>query len=210
MTPQLNPIRHSGFPHDAHTDVVGADDPIEAFRRASAGVEERIRAIRPDQWESSTPCTEWDVRALVNHLVCEDARAASVLDGKTVAEIGDRFVGDLLGYDKLGAWKRARQGVLDAARKTPMDRTVHLFFGDIPAAFYLNQLAQGHVIHTWDLARAIGADERLDAELVAWTFASMKPQEEMLAKSGVFTHAIASTSGADEQTKLLHLTGRRP
>jgi uncharacterized protein (TIGR03086 family) len=189
------------------------DSPIHAidfFRRASQGADDRIRAIQTDQWGSSTPCSEWDVRALVNHLVYEDMRAPLVLEGKTADEIGDQFEGELVGDDPLDAWERARQGVIDAASETPMDRTVHLFFGDVPAASYLNQLAQGHLIHSWDIARAIGADERLDEELVSWTYTAMKPQEEMLGQSGVFSSAIEPASGADEQTKLLNLTGRRP
>jgi|SRR5581483_682860 len=203
-------IRPSASLHEVDRAAVSAANPIEAFRRASAGADERITAIKPDQWRSPTPCAEWDVRALVNHLVYEDLSAPCVLEGSTPAEIGDRFDGDLLGGDPVGAWKSAREGVLEAASGTPMDRTVHLFFGDVLAAAYLNQLAQGHVIHTWDIARAIGADEHLDPELVAWTYGAMKPQEEMLGRSGVFDAAVTPSPDADMQAKLLNLTGRRP
>jgi hypothetical protein len=59
-------------------------------------------------------------------------------------------------------------------------------------------------------ARAIGADERLDPELVAWTYAAMKPQEDMLGRSGVLDAAVAPSSDAAVQSKLQNLTGRRP
>ena len=78
--------------------------PFLPAQRAFGSVVHRVGA---DQWSSPTPCTEWDVRALVNHLVYEQLWATPMLEGTTVDEAGDRFDGDLLGSDPVSAWDLA-------------------------------------------------------------------------------------------------------
>ena len=81
-------------------------------------------------------------------------------------------------------------------------------------AMALKQLVSGIVVHdllvhTWDLARATGGDERLDEELVAHTLASMTPFDEVLREHG-FAAKVPVDDDADDQTKLLCFLGRRP
>jgi len=59
-----------------------------------------------------------------------------------------------------------------------LERTVHLSFGDIPGRDYLGQITSDVVIHTWELARAVGADEHLDAALFEQVHASSAPRAE--------------------------------
>ncbi|HEX2117585.1 MAG TPA: maleylpyruvate isomerase N-terminal domain-containing protein, partial [Acidimicrobiales bacterium] len=73
------------------------DDLVALFGRAVEGFGRDVAAVRPDQWRDPTPDDEWDVRALVNHLVIEDLWAPPLLDGLTIAQVGDRFDGDQLG-----------------------------------------------------------------------------------------------------------------
>src|SRR3954470_13259029 len=84
-------------------------DPVELFCRAQGEFDRRVAAIDDGQWSSPTPCADWDVRALVHHLVYENVWAPPLFDGKTVAEIGDRFEGDLFGDDAKAAWARSAQ-----------------------------------------------------------------------------------------------------
>jgi uncharacterized protein (TIGR03086 family) len=65
-------------------------------------------------------------------------------------------------------------------------------------------------VHAWDLARGIGADERLDPELINEVLAFVEPQGEQLAGSGLFAPPVAVSDDADSQTRLLALLGRRP
>src|SRR3954452_20769523 len=80
-------------------------DPVELFRRAQGEFDRRVAAIKDNQWTSPTPCSDWDVRALVHHLVYEMVWAPPLFEGKTVADVGDRFEGDILGADPKKAWK---------------------------------------------------------------------------------------------------------
>jgi hypothetical protein len=66
------------------------------------------------------------------------------------------------------------------------------------------------LVHTWDLGRAIGLDERLDPVEVHRMFEGIEPYDEMLRSSGHYGPRIAVPDDADEQTKLIGFMGRNP
>jgi uncharacterized protein (TIGR03086 family) len=136
--------------------------------------------------------------------------APPLLAGSTVAEVGDQFDGDVLGTDPKAAWTVASAEAVRAAEADgAMDRTVHLSFGDFPGRDYALQLFADHLIHAWDLACAIGADEHLDPELVdpcATWFAAV---EDAYRSAGAVAERPPVPAGADAQTRLLAQFGRR-
>lgn len=179
--------------------------------RAVDGLARRWSEIRPDQWEQPTPCADWDVRALLSHVVAELLWMPPLLAGQTIAEVGDRFDGDVLGAGpKEAASVAATAAVRAAAEPGVLERTVHLSFGDVPGSDYLDQVTSDVVIHSWDLARAVGADEHLDDELVDEVAAYLGPQIDAWRSAGAFGPAVAIPAGADVQTRLLAHTGRDP
>jgi uncharacterized protein (TIGR03086 family) len=160
------------------------------------------------QWSAPTPCAEWDVRALVNHVAGEYLWLPEIMAGKTVAEVGSRFDGDVLGAAPLEVLARAGSAAQAAAEgEGALTLVVHLSFGDVPAGDYLQQMAVDSVIHAWDLARAIGADETLDPELVEFTYAYVQQHAGEWRAGGAFG---PSTAPADDstQSRMLALTGR--
>ncbi|MFF2196934.1 TIGR03086 family metal-binding protein [Streptomyces sp. NPDC058157] len=172
---------------------------------------ERVRAVADGQWAAPTPCTEWTVRDLVNHVTGEQLWAVPlVTEGRTAAEVGDELSGDLLGEDPVGAWERAA-AVARAAFAAPgaLDRTVRLSYGPTRAAAYCAELTADCVVHAWDLARAVGADDRLPAGLVEFALEEVMPYADGLAASGMFDAPLEVPAGADAQTRLLALLGRR-
>ena len=186
-------------------------DITELFNKSLDEFDKRVRQVADDQWELPTPCSEWNVRDLVNHIVYEDKWARPLFEGKKVEEVGNAFEGDLLGDDPVAAWDSASEEARASANDPgAMERTVHLSFGDFPGSEYAGQLYSDHLIHAWDLARAIGADEKLDNELVEECFARNKPLEEVLKASGAYGERIAPPADADTQTKLLAIMGREP
>ena len=143
-------------------------DIPEMFSAAVAEFDARVRQIGDHQWQAATPDEDWCVRDLVNDVAGQELRVPPLLAWSTIAEVGDRFDGDVLGADPKVAWTAASAAAVQAVGKSGvMDRIVHLSFGDFPGREYALQLFADHLIHAWDLARAIGADERLDAGLVA-------------------------------------------
>ena len=186
-------------------------DLVSLFERAVDEFARRVEEVGADQWGLATPDDDWDVRALVNHLVVEDLWAPPLLEGRTLAEVGDRFDGDQLGDDPVATWERASAAAVAAVGETGvLDRTVHVSFGDIPGHEYVSQLTCDHVIHAWDLARAVGADERLDPELVEFAYGFLEPQVDGWRSAGVFGPRVDVPGDADRQTRLIALSGRRP
>ena len=182
------------------TLVAGA---LEGFGR-------RLEKVGPEDWVRPTPCDDWDVRALVHHVIGELLWVPPLLAGQTIAEVGDRFDGPLWDDDVTTAWNDAAASCLAAAEEPgAQDRTVHLSFGDFPGGEYLGQLTSDVVIHTWDLARAIGEDDRLGEALVVFTDAFLGPQIEAWRSAGALGPARGAPEGADAQTRLLAQTGRR-
>ena len=183
---------------------------IEMYRRSVEEFGQRVMAIGAGDWPHPTPCTEWSVRDLVRHLVYEELWTPPLLAGATLAEVGDRFEGDILGDDPQVAWKEAAAHAVAAATPGTLSRTVHLSFGDFPGREYLGQLTADHTIHAWDLARGLNADDRLDPELVQFVYDFMAPQADQWAAAGVFAPAVDVPADADVQSKLLALSGRTP
>lgn len=182
----------------------------ELFAHAVHGFDERVHATRDDQWDAPTPCTDWSVRDLVNHLVVEQLWVPETMAGKTMEEVGDRFDGDQLGDDPVGAWERASAASLAAvAEPGALERTVHLSRGEAPGGDYIAEMTTDATAHTWDLARGIGADDRLDPDLVAFSILLLLPMKDELSKSGMFAEPVDVPEDADPQTKLLAMIGRR-
>lgn len=110
----------------------------------------RVHAVRDDQWSASTPCTEWSVRDLVTHLATEQLWVPSlVTEGRTVAEVGDAFDGDVLGDDPVTVWDRAAAEAREAfAAPGALERTVNLSYGDSAADAYCAQMVSDAVSST--------------------------------------------------------------
>ena len=181
----------------------------ELHSRACDQVATRIALVAADQWDLPTPCTEWNVRALVGHVVSGTSWVAPLVEGATIAEVGDRFDGDLLGDDPVGAWHRAAAAAVGACGEDgAMDRLVHLSSGDAPASDYVAERILDLVMHAWDLSRAIGADERLDPELVEVARKVLAEKADLWRRYGALGPAVETEPGAT-QTQLLAESGRR-
>jgi uncharacterized protein (TIGR03086 family) len=161
-------------------------DAKELYRRSVAGFLERVDAVGDDQWDRPTPCVEWDVHDLVNHVVAEDRWAAPLLHGRTIDEVGTALEGDVLGDDPVEAAHRAAEEALGAVEEeVGRIAAVHLSYGDERPDEYLRQLAADHLLHGWDLAVATMGDPRLDPDLVAEVSAWFAEREEAYRAAGV-------------------------
>jgi uncharacterized protein (TIGR03086 family) len=183
---------------------------IALFGRATDGFGRHVHAVGDGQWHDRTPCTDWDVRMLVNHVAVEQMWVPPLVDGATVAEIGDRFDGDQLGDAPVDAWDAAVGASVSAfASPGVLDGTVSLSSGERPTAEYCWEMTTDALIHSWDLARGIGADERLDPELVELVYERTLPYADELQKTGLFAPPVPVPDDSPLQTKLLAIFGRR-
>jgi len=189
-----------------------AADLIELHGRCGKRFAALVAGIGPGQWHDGTPCSQWDVRMLVHHLLYEQRWVPPLLGGLRVEQVGDRFEGDLMGED-ASAWPGLLASSIEEAHAAvaqpgALDRTVHLSFGEASGQEYVVQLTADLAIHAWDLARATAQDETLDPGAVAllpWTEANA----DLLTASGMFGSRIDAGPGAPDDVRLLGLLGRR-
>lgn len=183
---------------------------ITLFRRAADGFGRRVHQIAAGQWHNDTPCTDWDVRVLVNHVTVEQLWVPPLVDGSTIADVGDSLDGDQLGDDPVASWDAA-VSASTAAFGDPgvLAGTVALSAGEKATEEYCWEMTTDALIHAWDLARGIGADETLDPELVELVYERTLPIAEHLQETGLFAPPVPVADDSPQQTKLLALFGRR-
>lgn len=184
-------------------------DVAELHRRTVDTWRERVRAVTDEQWSEPTPCAEWDVRALVNHVVGEERWTVPLVEGASLDSVGDRFDGDLLGEDpRAVAAAAAAEAVAAVDARVPRGGTVQLSFGETPVEEYVRQLSADHLVHAWDLAVATGQDRSLGVELVEEVADWFAGRAEMYRAAGAVGPELGST-GDDPQSRLLGAFGRR-
>lgn len=173
----------------------------------------RLDLVTADDWGQATPCDGWTVHDLVNHVVGGNVRYAMILHGEEAAAVLATHDVDFLGSDPTGAFRSGLARVIEAFdSEGVLTATVHHpksgpMSGALLRVLRVNELT----VHGWDLARAIGADEALDDQLVEWLYARLEPLRDTLARSGLYKPPELCGEGPEAaQARLLHLLGRRP
>jgi uncharacterized protein (TIGR03086 family) len=182
------------------------DEIIDRFRLAATGFERRLRHTGARDWTRPTPCAEWNVRQLVNHMVRGNLNYTALVRGGTAAEFLRLRDVDALGDDPAAAY-RASTKECAAAFDGPPDRTLDYPAGTITAAQALAIRTADTVVHTWDLARALDADEVLDGDLILWLDTGL---DDIYAGLDVAAHFATprGTAGGSPQERVLHRLGR--
>ena len=182
-------------------------DWLALQKRVHREFAKRLAAIT--DWDAPTPDTDWRVRDLVAHVTEEQQWVPYLLAGTSIAEATAEI--QPLRMDDLRAeWDLYSFAATAAWANTPEDVLVHLSYDTVTMAEYLREQVSDVAIHTWDLARAIGADEMLDDELVAAVWTVFEPQADTLAASGLYAAPVPIPDDAPLQQRLLALTGRDP
>lgn len=185
-------------------------DLLAVHRRAAEVFDARVEAIADEHWPAPTPCERWSVRDLVAHLVRENRWAPHLLSGQALAEVGDRYEGDVLGDDPKAAWRASLADALAATEAHgALEGRVHTSAGEVPARVYVEQRTVDLAIHGWDLARGIGADDTLPDEVVRHLWDTWSERQAELRASGMFDDPPALEPGASLQTRVLAVFGRR-
>jgi uncharacterized protein (TIGR03086 family) len=177
-------------------------DAVRLFERATAHTCQVLARVSPEQLALPTPCSEWDVQALIDHLAGGPAYLLSALGEETApgpydavryAAVRDRCLEAL-----------ARPGAGEARCVSPLG--FEWSVAEATAGTFMDQL-----VHTWDLAVATGQDTSLDAELVDACMAMFLPEmPERGRAAGLVGRAVAVPAAASAQDRLLGAMGRQP
>ena len=183
-----------------------AQEWLELQRRAHRDFDQRLAEI--SDWDASTPATEWTVRDLVRHVIEEQQWVPYLLAGSSITVARKEL--EPLRDDLRAEWQLYSLAATTAWEATSPDIMVQLSYDTVTMEEYLREQVADVTIHTWDLSRAIGAEETIDASLVEAVWTVFEPQKETLAASGLFASPVPITDDAPLQQRLLAVTGRDP
>jgi len=177
-------------------------DAVSLLDRATTGVTRVLERVSTQQLDDPTPCTEWNVQALIDHLAGGPVYLLSALGEVSVPAPAD-----------AATFADLRQRCLDALRRPGASQVrcmsplgFEWSVAEATAGTFMDQL-----VHTWDLATATGQDTALDAELVETCIAMFLPEmPERGRAGGLIGPAVSVPAGASAQARLLGAMGRRP
>jgi uncharacterized protein (TIGR03086 family) len=179
---------------------------------AAATMATIVRTVSADQLSAPTPCAEYDVRTLVNHLLfwgpsLEAAGRKEVLPPPAATESDV----DLAGPD----WAATLTAQVDRTATTwsapaAWEGTTRFVGPESPAATIGGMVVIELCVHAWDLASATGQTLALDDDLLAYLHEEVTAGAEMGRQYGVYGPEIAVPAGASTLDRVLGLTGRDP
>jgi uncharacterized protein (TIGR03086 family) len=187
-------------------------EPLDVLKASRTEFRRRLSVIGPDQWDLSTPCDHWSVREVVEHVVRGNHMAVLLLHGTsredTLAAMAEPVPEDLPGAFDDSADRQ--QAAFDEPGS--VERLCHHPVGDIPGSQLLGFRTGDLALHAWDLARAIGADDTLDPDVVTAMWSAMSPMASFIGETGFFGAGPSGTVPDDAplQQRVLDLSGRRP
>lgn len=186
-------------------------DSIALCQRTVDAASRLIAGVGSDELSRPTPCSDWDVKALLNHMIGGNYAFAEALAGKKIEPPAQ--MPDLVGGDPGMAYARSAAHMMDAWRSPgALQRTLALPFGDIPAAVGINVILMDQLVHSWDLATALGRAYAMEADLaeVALQTLQQTVRPEYRGPGMPFAHEVPCPADAPVQERLLAFTGRNP
>lgn len=182
-------------------------DPIELIERATEHTAKIANGVKAEHLDKPTPCSEFDVRGLLNHMLGGLTMLATAAEtGTAKPPEGDQVTGD------VGAeYASRREKVLQAWRAPGvLEKTLTMPFGAMPGQMMAGIAFMEHLLHGWDLAKATGQDSTLPEELAKTCLEQLRPMGEMWRMPGVFGPEVQCPDGASITDQLVAFAGRTP
>lgn len=185
-------------------------DIIALHDRALAATAALVANVNAEQLADPTPCADFDVRTLLNHLVGGNYRFVKIAHGESGETVP--LAGDFVHDDALTPY-RASAAAMSQAWADPrlLEKTVHLPFGDFPGAFALGIHTVETIVHGWDLAKATGQPTEIEPDLYAGAWQYSKDIDGSFRGPGrPFGPAVTAQPDATETDRLMAWLGRQP
>ncbi|MFF7457343.1 TIGR03086 family metal-binding protein [Kitasatospora sp. NPDC008115] len=142
-----------------------AQDPRPLYQLALDQLEKLFSEAGPEKLDRPTPCTEYDLRALLDHVVGGVHRLAYTGEGGLSNDVA-AATGGVPDDGWPAALGRARARVTTAwAEDAKLDRPTSVPWGELSGREAVGSYVLETVIHSWDVARALGTDHTLDEAL---------------------------------------------
>ncbi len=175
------------------------------------GFEHVLKLVPGDRWDAPSPCEGWSAREVAGHAMAVvnivAARGGVGAEHDVFTDLAE-FAGD----DPASTFRAIRDRYLTATDTAgALQRPVRSSTGDGTLDDFIGRMCTDTLIHTWDLARATGVDERLDPGAVEAVYATLTDREADLARgTGRYGNRVELPGSASTQHQLLAFSGRRP
>ena len=183
-------------------------DPIERIERATQHASKAVHGMTTDQLEAQTPCSEFDVRALLNHMLggLEMLRDAASGGSPAMPE------GDQLGAEPAKEYDERAAKLLDVIKQPgTLDKTWKMPFGEFPGQMMAGIAFVEHVTHGWDVAKATGQDTTIADDLIAECREVVEPIEAMWrSMPNVIGAEVEVPESASATDRYAGFMGRQP
>ena len=187
-------------------------DVVAIFEHVLDRTNEVVDRVEPGQLGNPTPCTEWDVRAVINHVTGGATMFAECVEQGSVPDsrLGELMAGDNLGDDFKGNYRAAS----DRARATfampgALDKIVKLPFGEMPARVALNIAIMDVMTHAADIAKATGQTIDDDEILAIALDVGRQLITDDFRAPGIFDLEQPALPNASAADRLLAFAGRK-
>ena len=176
----------------------------DRYRRLAETFTSRVSGVPAERWDDPAPCEGWTARDVVRHVV----DTCSMFLGQIGRSVEG---GPSVDNDPLGAWIHARDTIQTALDDPEVAGTEYDgFTGRTTFDATLGTFGCGDLlVHGWDLARATGQDEALDAGEMERTRTWLGGMGDAIRSPGVFGPEVEVPADADAQTRFLAFTGRK-
>jgi uncharacterized protein (TIGR03086 family) len=176
------------------------NEVVTRHRQAVDGFSQRVDAAG-GRWDAPSPCEGWTAREVVDHVTGNHRMIVERLGGADApGPTGD----------PSADWVAARDAALTVLEQADLSQVVEGPMGPMPAEIVCGIMTNDVLVHTWDLARAVGADEALPVDLVEGAYAALLPFDDLLRQSGFFGPKLEVSEAASTQDRLLAFLGRQP
>lgn len=192
-------------------------NPVEMLRKTTLRVKEVVTGVKQSQVQDPTPCSEWDVCGLLNHLIGGLEFTAGCITGDVPNIRPNEAESSYMGETDVTVLIRAYHAGVDralelAANPGALDQTATTPFGEMPVERIMMGTVMDQLVHCWDLARATGQDTSLDTGMVEFAYGMLVSGgfADMGRQAGFVGAAVPVPDSASTQDKMIGYMGRQP
>jgi uncharacterized protein (TIGR03086 family) len=187
-------------------------DSVELMTQVIVSTDQVVKGTTPSQLDLQSPCTDWTVRDVINHITGGATMFAVCVEEGSVPDdlLGKLMGGDNLGTDYVKSWEHASSRALAAfGASGALDKMVKLPFGEMPAGVALNIAVFDVLTHAADIASVTGQtidDTALVETALEYGHQMIGPD---LRTPGIFDPEQPAPEGATPVVRLLAFAGRK-
>ena len=179
-------------------------NPVELYGEAVKNTRQIIANVKSDQMSAPTLCREWDVKALIDHILEGTMFFAGTLAGEEPGKAGS-------GGSPAEVYRSSAEKVLEEAMKPgKMEKKYQTPFGEMSGGEFMFGAFMDNLVHGWDLTKATGQNTDLNEGHAQAVFEAFAPMMDGMRQGGAFGPEVSVPEDAGVQHKMLGMMGRQP